>query len=168
MVCPWPRRWRSIVLGIVAVPACALPEIKIDEKARHAARDEVDASTADAGTPKSVTEYTAFDGPLDWQAAKNSCDEIGGELAVPTTEAQNARVLTACASTPGGPGGNYGCWIGAPTTGATWSNWAPGEPSGNGDCVWIYSTRDPAFEYPGNWDDERCAFATAYVCQRSE
>lgn len=138
-----------------------------------------DASTTDGtGSTESGTDtgdlddivYASFAGAIGSVEANDDCVLRGGHLATIHTAPQNDAVLAVCAVTPGGAGPDLGCWIGAVAPFAEWvdasaidyTRWSAGNPSGNGSCLWIYTSAAAA--NAGEWDDAVCDAAASYVC----
>ena len=103
------------------------------------------------GIPRSLK---AADAELD-------CGIDGGHLAVIDSKAENDALtlfegMTSAWIGVVDPGGGYVTITGGVPS--TFEQWAPGDPNGEGNCVRLLETS-------GNWDDEICTRALAFLCE---
>ena len=99
----------------------------------------------------------AGEGKIDWLASRATAVERGGDLATFTSEAEtNAFLSMTSGQTQGNPWiGLFedpaGGWRWATGEPLAWTNWAPTEPSGDGDWANMWIDYGPA----GMWNDYR-------------
>merc|ERR1712042_21805 len=98
----------------------------------------------------------------NWQDAQRTCQEEGGNLVtVDTPEINNIlkskRELMWIGASDLNPEKTF-VW----TTGKSlkYTNWKPGQPSGDGDCVEVN------FYKPGLWNDKPCHVSRKFMCER--
>lgn len=157
---PADVRW----LGLLIVVGCG--RIAFDPPAVVDALDVL-ADVAPLACPSSYTESSSgchrFSGQLTAAAAaaQTACEQDEGHLAVITSAEENELLTTLEGATS--------AWIGvveragtfvAITTDQppTYTNWASGDPNGEGSCVRL-------LEASGGWDDEPCSNTARYLCE---
>lgn len=110
--------------------------------------------------------YARIDTGVLWPQAKLAAERLGGHLATPTTEAENAFVGALSMDgyfnvkhLGGLKIGNKWQWI----TGEPWSfsNWYPGEPNNNGGIEIYLAT----WVTPGTWNDIYLEYAAGYLVE---
>ena len=130
--------------------------------------------------------YYFNDGPANNDDAIASCINKGGKLFEPKNEKVNIEVTNLAKDR-----GLDSFWLGindksqensfvyaSDGTYIIYKNWCGpdccrgthGEPSGNGDCVWI-GVVDPTDELCSDhsmWDDEGCSNVKPFVCEKGE
>lgn len=102
---------------------------------------------------------------LTAKAANAACEADGGHLVVIETVEENQTVLALLPTNSG--------WIGVVDPGngfvlvtggaPSFSQWAPGDPNGEGNCVRMLPGNDATDA--GNWDDEPCNDTKRSVCE---
>jgi hypothetical protein len=107
----------------------------------------------------------------DWNTAQDSCIARGFDGLVTITTAEEEDFLQSLPSpeyfdwASGGFGEGYRIWSGFKTGGAGWvsglpttyTNFNPGEPSGDGPCVEMSASV--------GWNDVTCGTAMPYICE---
>ena len=109
-----------------------------------------------------------IDPPLDWAAAEEACHLMGADthLASVTSEEQQ-RAVAHLAKTGGtawiglNDVADEGSWVWSDDEPLEYSNFNPGEPSGDGDGVSI------AKAFDGQWNDIAETTALPYICARN-
>ena len=125
--------------------------------------DECEATTGcDHVTQGSDAYLVCSQRPLDWAAAERACAAWGAHLVTLDGAAEQAFVASVAAAS--------GAWIGLWTRNGPddfawvdgspvdYLNWRAGEPNAVGDVC-------ANFGADGQWDDDACGRARAYVCQ---
>jgi hypothetical protein len=106
-----------------------------------------------------------------WDDARTFCQTLGGRLAAIRSAGVNAFVVSESGAVDatrkwwigGSDIASEGTWAWDGGTPWTYTNWASGEPNnsgGNEDCLQLWRYTD------GTWNDEPCAQALNYVCER--
>jgi len=108
--------------------------------------------------------YGLSQNKLTWEAAKQSCESVGGQLVSINDEDEQALVSRLLGFAPSG-----NRWIGAYKADGLWqwvdgevlgyTNWDPGEPNGNADTAHIYYSNH-------RWDD--AGGTMYYICEWAE
>ncbi|XP_042329974.1 macrophage mannose receptor 1-like [Sceloporus undulatus] len=105
----------------------------------------------------------------NWIAARADCKNLGGNLASISSKTVQAFLTVHLKSSSSGP------WIGlndrnwenrflwTDGSGVYYTNWSPGAPRYNGDCVFMLWKPE---KLAGYWRDGRCEIKRSYVCQR--
>ncbi|MCW1310077.1 MAG: C-type lectin domain-containing protein [Candidatus Nanoarchaeia archaeon] len=107
--------------------------------------------------------YNLISTGTDYPNAMRNCEAYGGNLVSIIFSDQNAQVAAFATNVWIGTATYWG-W--KPITGKTplryqsdvYSNFASGEPSGDGNCVEMYSN--------GSWNDVNCGSIRPYVCEK--
>lgn len=175
-VSPTPIPTKTV---IVPDPTPALPQTQQPE----ASNEPMVEATEEPEAPKSST-YEIFKEDISWTAARDKCIEMGGHLAVISTEEEFDRVVTIAQLQ-----GVEKLWIGCQRVNGNmvWVTedaveyypWAKGEPTGydsfdgaaedyvllwnNGGWYYNDSRNDPAAEFP-QW----YSGSIGYVCEFEE
>ena len=108
----------------------------------------------------STSIFTFNTDTVQFDEGQAYCQNIGGQVATIASSAENSVASEAC--------GTSKCWIDlhksgnvwawADGTPATYTNWSPGNPSGDGTCVELFSD--------GTWNDLNCdAHDRATLCE---
>jgi hypothetical protein len=123
--------------------------------------------------PVTGTCYVYVGEPVAWTDAAAACATVGGTLAVPTSDAEVARV----AALPTMPAAVPDAWLGGTDAAeeGTWAwitgepfvydRWRDGEPNDGGldagpeNCMVIEA------DNAGTWDDRPCELAYPYLCE---
>ena len=117
---------------------------------------------------------------ITWLSARSAAVNRGGQLASLAEQAESNWVFGAIASNESGwnispDGVAEGPWIGLFQSSSSgwawldsspysWSNWAPGEPSGNGDYCWLWGPGNNGFPVD-TWDDIPNMNAPGYIVE---
>ncbi len=115
--------------------------------------------------------YMVFRTLTSWQNARVACEQLGGYLAVSTSQIENDLFSPLAGLTDVWVGGNdiaiEMTWVWVNDEPLTYTNWRMGEPNNSGpngtseNCMIIEG------DNAGLWDDRACASEYGYVCERN-
>ena len=108
------------------------------------------------------SSYLPVEAKLDWRSARDHCISIGAHLLEVDDGVESDYVSTFFGSN---------MWIGATKSGndvwttsngndLVWTNWAKGQPSGDGRCAKL----DEEFK----WNDVSCSARRPFLCEQSK
>ncbi len=117
--------------------------------------------------------YYVYTGHRDWQDAENYCEDLGGHLAIITSQEEQALVENIVKNA------NVACWLGAYKSGQNfvwlfgeafnYSNWHPTAPHGEDEnYIGIYANNsDTRWSKTGKWNVFRASSGTirGFVCE---
>lgn len=114
--------------------------------------------------------YHIFNKPLNWEAAKSACEELGSTLVMVKSQAEQEALSPKIISERVWIGmhryNGTSPWFWVDGTQVTYTNWGSAEPNNldNELCVMIWP---PSFPFKWKWNNQRCTVAYHYVCEVS-
>jgi hypothetical protein len=155
-------------LADAAVPDASPPPPPPDAPPPPPPCVEGDARVVDTDTGHCYVAYRAL---VTWAVARETCQNMGGHLAVITSPAENELIQGLTAEVDNWIGGNdiavEGAWVWLNGEPLIYTNWRTGEPNNssstdpNGeDCMIIEGARG------GSWDDRSCLRTYGAICER--
>ena len=120
--------------------------------------------------------YKLSENVLNWQAAKNACEDLNSTLAIISSHAEHKALITHINGT------KKNTWIGlhrntSDKNGWLWvdgsrlnyTDWGKNEPNNRAqreECVEIRMR--PAYPNKGRWNDQECSDAINYICEKGK